>query len=405
MKNLAIFLFTFLVISADLKLTIHPHIHWVIWLLLIFPFIVKDILFKGIVKSPLFFFSIFTFLSGVLSSLIVVNSLETLIQATKFTLIFLTLYYFLYYNKKNWDPFYKAINFSVYINSFLLILGIIGIPVAQLLTGDGRWGTILAYPGSLVKIGILGLYVNVFSLILIKDKYRKTIMLVILSLFIIFMDGSRTGMLIIALTILLIPLLYFLLNYHNKIKAVIIPFILVTFMGLWLPIIIPYFLNTRVGQSINNLFSSNSIIQGLSNIDPARYMMFDTAIKKILDSPLIGTGAFSTRGIYEDGSSMVVHNTYLQIWGDYGLVGLVSYLLIILVWIFLLPKVLIKLQVSNDNLFKVRVCSSILVLVYFAFNGFFHPYSTELSEWILFIFPISIYFEFYKNKHIPELIH
>lgn len=398
MRNLAIFLFTILVLSADLKVIISPYIHWVCWLLLIFPFIMLDMLFKGLVKNQIIYIIFSIFLLGCLFNLIFISDIETLVQITKFTLIFLTLYYFAFYNKNIWDPFFKAINFSVYINSFLLFLGLFGIPVAKLMTSDGRWGTFLAFPGSLVKIGILGFYLNIFVFLLIKEKRKHALILLGLSLFIIQMDGSRTGMLILLLTLFIIPILYFLINYQNFVKSIVVLFSLFISITLCILILFPYLSNTRLGENIINLINSDSIAEGFNNIDPARYMMIQTAIEKINKNPFFGTGALTTVGIYEDGSSMVVHNTYLQIWGDYGFISFISYIFIILGWILFLPKIFYKLQTYNDNFFNVKVCSSILILNYYILNGLFHPYSTELSEWILFIVPFSLIYELYKQS-------
>lgn len=126
--------------------------------------------------------------------------------------------------------------------------------------------------------------------------------------------------------------------------------------------------------------------------------MFKSAIEKIYSNPYFGTGAFTTVGVYEDGSSMVVHNTYLQLWGDFGLLGILGMALMLLGWLALIPKIMKQIQINKDMTENVLVCSSILMLTYFIGNGLFHPYSTELAEWIIFIIPLAYCYNFYKRS-------
>lgn len=55
---------------------------------------------------------------------------------------------------------------------------------------------------------------------------------------------------------------------------------------------------------------------------------------------------------------MVVHNTYLQVWGDFGLFGLAGIFLVYFGWFALVPRILNKLQ-NNINL-KENVVVSLL---------------------------------------------
>ncbi|MBD8037769.1 O-antigen ligase family protein [Solibacillus sp. A46] len=399
-KNFSISLFILLVIFADLKVTISPYIHWIAWLVLIFPLFMFSIYKKGIVKSPLLWLGLFIFFLGVVSSLFTGLNIETVIQCVKLLLIFSTLYFFLYYSNFKWESVVKIINLSVLINVIFLIIGTIGGTVlATLMTADGRWGTILAYPGSLVKIGVLGFYINVMSVLLLhkKDKIFPMLML-ILSMYIIFMDGSRTGMLTVLLTLPIIIFFYAILNYKNKIKFVMLPTIFIIALSASVIFAIPILKESRIGNNIMNILQSSSVDEALKKIDPARYSMYLEAMNKILENPFIGSGAFTTVGNIEDSAGMVVHNTYLQVWGDFGLFGLAGIFLVYFGWFALVPRILNKLQKNINLKENVVVCCSILILTYFILNGLFHPYSTEMSEWILYIIPLTICYSFFAKE-------
>ncbi|MBK3497126.1 O-antigen ligase family protein [Viridibacillus sp. YIM B01967] len=399
MRKAFILLFILLALFADLKVTLFPYIHWVAWIILIAPFMLKDFFKKGLIFSP-FLGIIFTvFLLGCFLSLINIPSYETIVQIIKFITIFITLYYFVHYNTLNWKDIFNIFNLAVIVNSLLLIVGSLGIyPLAQILTSDGRWGTLLAFPGSLVKIGACGFYLNITAMLYLKisNKIRSSILL-ILSIFIVYMDGSRTGMLLIFITTFCIPIFYFLVNKKNKIKSVVIPFVGCFVFVITLMIMLPFMVNSRIGSSALKLINAGSLANGLDMIDPARYMMLLSALEKISANPFIGTGSFTTVGVYADNSSMVVHNTYLQIWGDYGILGLLGIVSIYFIWLFSIPNIMKRIQIEGSTMDCVIICSSILMLCYVGLNGFFHPYSTELSEWIILIIPLAAYYHFYRK--------
>jgi len=388
-----------LALFADLKVTISPHIHWIAWLVLILPLIVSSIYKRGIVVSPSLWIGVFMFSIGIISSFFYNANLETLIQLIKFLLIFITLYFFLFYSVINWGLIVSVINIAVIINVLLLILGLLGISaVSSLMTIDGRWGTIFVYPGSLVKIGIIGFYINIFALLLYKTKEKFVpLVMVLLSVFIIYMDGSRTGMIAMLVTLPIIPLLYSISNYRDKVKFILFPFILfISFFTLIL-ISLPFLKDFRIGKNILSLIQTPSISSGLELIDPIRYSMYQVAIEKVISSPFLGSGAFSTIGTLEDTGGMVVHNTYLQAWGDFGILGLIGMCSICFGWIVLIPYLLKRIQINYDIKENVLICSSILMLIYFVLNGLFHPYSTEFSEWIMYIIPLTICYTYLKN--------
>lgn len=401
MKKIAILMFVFLCLSADLKVTVFPYIHWVSWLILVLPFMTADFINKGFVVSPFLHLTLFVFMLGCMTSLFIEPNLETVIQIIKFTVIFVTLYYFLFYKSFELESIVHIFNLAVILNSVFLIIGVMNIfPVAYLLTSDGRWGTILAYPGTLVKIGAIGVYINLMAVFMnFKRKKLVPIIMLILGLFIIVMDGSRTGMLVIIFTSIIFPILYFVVNIKDKTRAVFIPFIFSLIFFMILILLSPLIIESRIGESLLKFYNVSSLSEALKSIDPTRYDMILAAFDKISSSPFLGSGAFSTVATEGTAKGMVVHNSYLQVWGDFGFFGLISIIFLYLGWIFMLPRVFKKLQIIGNSSVSSIICSAILLLVYFILNGLFHPYSTEFSEWITFIIPLTIIYQFYRDDN------
>ena len=405
MKKIMIILFIVLALAADLKVTIFPYIHWIAWLILILPLIINGIFKRGIKVSPMLGIVFLLIFIGMISSFFINTNLENGVQILKVFLIAVTIYYFIYYSDIGWKEANIAINIILIINVILLLLGILGLSVfSSLMTSDGRWGTFMAYPGSLVKIGAIGFYFNFMAFMVRKEKKNKIIHFILLlsSLFVVYMDGSRTGMLVLLLTFIVAYLFYFLINYRNKLKVIIIPIIAIVISIPIILINLPYLLKSRIATSVINLISSNNISSGLELVDSSRFMMIKSAINKIYSSPFIGSGAFTTVGVYEDGTSMVVHNTYLQFWGDFGLFGIIGLLFLYFAWICFLPKMAYFIQLNKYIKGNILVTFSVLMLFYYILNGFFHPYSTELSEWITFIIPLTYCYNFYRGYFQKE---
>lgn len=392
MKKISLLLFVGLALSADLKITIYPYIHWLFWLILVMPFILRDYFKKGLVYSPHLIISPLIFMFGFLISSMLNVTIDSLVQFLKFVLIFLTLYYFIHYTHDFFRVIFPFLNIILLLNASMLIIGYFGfLQIAYKLTGEGRWGTLLNYPGSLVKIGVISLFYN-FMVFILNKKKQKIIPLIFLALsvMVIFFDGSRTGLLLSILLLVFSPFII----WREKLSKKIVLFIPFTLLISYFFIDIGEIINTRLLKNISML-QSDRTLSALYNIDPSRYEMLISVFNKISENPFLGGGPFSTVLFFSNGSSMVVHNAYLQIWGDYGLFGFLGFVGITCSWIFVLPKVLKAIHQEESQITKAIVYSSILLLLYFNLSGFFHPYSTEFSEWMTYFLPISTYYSFY----------
>ncbi|GCD81087.1 hypothetical protein PTHTG4_01490 [Parageobacillus thermoglucosidasius] len=395
--KIVFFLWGIIIISADLKVTIYPYIHWIAFFIMIFPIIVCKLLTKKIVLNIPYYCIACFFLITIICNGWVSSNPETMIQYVKLFFIFLTTLFFLgeyRYSLYVWQGFV----FAVILNFVLLFLGVyFNFNTAYLLTSDGRWGTLLNYPGSLVKVGLVSLLFFSFTAILLKG-WNKIIAItfIIMSIFIITYDGSRTGLLLCGVLFLILSIsLLFEKKYIRYFQIKL--FFTLNIISLGTIILIPkilQFSTSRLGKLFTNL-NAKGFIDGLRASDPTRFEMLIAAVENIKRHPIIGNGVFETTYLV-DGKPMVVHNTYLQIWGDFGVLSTISYIALTFFWLFLIPK-RTRLVVKQENIkYKALYYNSIFLLIYFNINGLFHPISTEFSEWILFIIPFSIVYNIKK---------
>lgn len=131
---------------------------------------------------------------------------------------------------------------------------------------------------------------------------------------------------------------------------------------------------------------------GLKAFDTTRYDMLQRALDLIHEHPILGNGCQSAAITTElEGSErMVVHNAYLQLWADYGLLGLATFLVIVLGWITEAPARLRRIVAVRDLPQRARYYNALFILLWFGTSLMFHPFSSEWSEWILFLVPTCL---------------
>jgi hypothetical protein len=296
---------------------------------------------------------------------------------------------------------FRAFLFSIYLNLVLLLLGIAGAGALASMMGPERWGTLLNYPGSLSRVGVLGVCFSAY-MVLANDKALQWVSLLIASLLLVYFDGSRTSLLVlvgVALPFLLAVRLAERRGSRFTSMRLGFALVITIFLGIavwrFVPVA-PVGSDTgpepirRVVQFASSLKLQGSA--GLALADPVRARMLSTGLEALQNAGLLGTGIGSTRADTDVGV-MVVHMTYLQILGDLGVLGLLAYVSLILGW---LPKTrrafrnIRSLQTPQE---RAIYYNAIFLLVAFALQGVFHPLSTEWSEWIAFIVPYALFWQ------------
>ncbi|EDL65258.1 hypothetical protein BSG1_11791 [Bacillus sp. SG-1] len=394
--SIIVFIWSFLVISADLKSTIHPYIHWIVTAFLLVPLMFLQFIKHPIIQLKGTLFYLLFVLSLLISGFGTESIFYTLEQTAKLTIILIIALSFFNTFPKYSRYAFLAFIVSAYINLSLLLMGKYGgLPFAELMTGDGRWGNVLNFPGSLTKVGVIPLVYALYCLAVIRPFAFKYIIMTGVCISVILLDGSRTGTFMLVLACLFI---LFILLLEKNIGGMLRKHpVLIIFTVFSVGTLLYGFLTERIFSfnlvdsrlflTVRNVFSEG-IVEGFRESDPYRYQMTQEALEKVLKNPLIGSG-LGTNQV----DSIVIHNTYLQVWADTGWIGLTGYCLFISFWILYVRRFFVTLSETRDPRRRGEYYCSLFILIYFIVNGFFHPLSTEWSEWILFIVSFSLFFE------------
>ena len=146
----------------------------------------------------------------------------------------------------------------------------------------------------------------------------------------------------------------------------------------------------RIGQLAVNVRVYGAA--GLAIADERRARMLEIGMDAFRRAPFIGTGVGTTQADTDIGL-MVVHMTYLQIIGDLGLLGLFAYLWLVLGWLPFLPRAWRSISRLPNPESRAPYYNAIFLLGAFALSGLFHPLSTEWTEWIMFVVPSALFWE------------
>ena len=95
---------------------------------------------------------------------------------------------------------------------------------------------------------------------------------------------------------------------------------------------------------------------------------------------------------------MSVHMTYLQIWADLGIFGLLAYLWVTCGWAPQLRRAFLAVRSIGSAEERAIYYNAVFILMFFVFSGFFHPVSTEWSEWIAFAIALGFFSELTGTK-------
>lgn len=387
-----LFLAIFLFLQADLKVSINPYIHWFVAFITIAVLVLLGT--KSIWKMNVPFQVLLTLVpfGMLLNFFLIRGSWYDIGQAVKILLIFSSVIVF--YNFFNRYIYIKnALVVSLFVNVMFLLLAIIlNFPTAKIMTGDGRWGTIFNFPGSLAKVGMLTLIYGLYGLIASKNRRLYYLLVLSCSLITIIMDGSRTALLGSALCVVLMFAIL-IMEYYGKQKHKSLKRTSLFLATIFLSGVIFYNIGGSVSertiQFVSNIFSGDTQ-NGLKESDATRYSMLKTGMQAIAEHPYIGTGMGTTVAQISSGDLITVHLSYLQLWGDAGIIAFAFYVILCLYGLYtaFLGVYNGKKIIELDK--RAFIYSMSVAVAYYIFNGFFHPFSTEWSEWIIFIMAVGV---------------
>lgn len=250
------------------------------------------------------------------------------------------------------------------------------IPDWYILLGDQRQGSVVAYPGVLWKTtAFFGPFIiaNWFD----RQKLSATNFFVLsFSIYLLIMDGSRTGFIWFLFSLFSLVLLRFVKSRGRVSPKIMVGLVVAIFVLTSLF----YWLND--GENILwDVLAYDRLVDG----DETRSEMLADGIRAAVECFPFGCG-FSASVTQTTDGPMVIHNAYLSSLGDLGLIGFFA-----LVGIVVSPFIPLFLQVGtrgqvvkNSSYFSFAAGLGVLG---FAFSWMLHPLTTEMSEWgLLFIF-------------------
>ena len=271
--------------------------------------------------------------------------------------------------------------------NFALLAG--GMAVGGLTAGMmywGRWGTVLNYPGALWRLAIVAWLYSAY--LMVRQRSLGYLSLFLVSTLLIFLDGARTSLLLLVFgAAFLIAILG--MERRRLLRTMITAqFAVLAVAGLLLTF------GDELSQQQNGVARLITTVTSLGSggadeADLTRSAMLTQVTRAIQDHPVMGTGFLSTRTETPAGP-MVVHNTYLQVWADLGLLGVVSYVWLVFGWMAWLPKALRRIRALSDDQQRAIYYNAIFLLFVFDLTGFLHPLSTEWAQWIPFLVPYSL---------------
>jgi O-antigen ligase len=274
----------------------------------------------------------------------------------------------------------------------LLLGGFLGWSSADMMAPD-RWGTLLNYPGSLWRVAIT---VWVFAAyLLVRRRSLASVGLLAASSVLVYADGARTGILILLAGA--VYLVFVIAAEADRLRRALIVCgagiallaLAVTFSGIVSaePDSKPEGVLERVAQLSGSVEEGR--YEGLETADVIRYQMLQDVVAAIRNHPLLGTGIETTMTETFVGP-MPVHMMYLQVWADLGIVGLVAYVWLLWGWIASMPAAMRAIRLLSDPSERAVYYNALFLLLMYGLIGFFHPLSTEWSEWIVFVVPYAL---------------
>jgi len=275
---------------------------------------------------------------------------------------------------------------AVWVNFAILVGGMAVGGVTSGMMGPGRWGTVLNYPGALWRLAIVAWLFSAY--LMVRRRSIGYFSLFIVSTLLIFLDGARTSLLLLFFGVAFLFIILGMERRRYLRMMITVQIGLLALAGLLLTV------GNDLSQQQNGLARLITTVTSLGSggadeADITRSAMFIEASDAIREHPVMGTGFLSTKAETPVGP-MVVHNTYLQVWADLGLLGIVSYLWLVFGWMAWVPIALRRIRALSDDRLRAIYYNAIFLLFVFDLTGFFHPLSTEWAQWIPCLVPYSL---------------
>ena len=371
-----------LVVLGDLRSLITPAGYWALWGAVVLVGCVsapERLSFKVSRELSIFILGfVLLFVAFVLSS-IANSDVQTFYQALKILcigLVFMCIYTHSY--RLEQGDYYSISAVSISVGFFFFLLAKYYLTNWHIELGDGRQGSQFAYPGVLWKT--CAFFAGFVIVGMLFDAKNKAVSLAVLLAagYVLVMDSSRTGFIVFFLELILI----FLLSMHVRPKTTLL---LCLLSLITVTAILMFYSN---GYDFLNMNDSPLVVDRLAAGDPVRAQMLADGLRQFEGCMPFGCG-FGSTTTQVDGGPMVVHNAFLSSGGDLGLFGFFGLLILVFSPLFIFAARLWSYTLYSEQdkekhvfIYSVAAFGSSLG---FALLLMLHPFSTELSEWGIWI--------------------
>lgn len=263
----------------------------------------------------------------------------------------------------------------------------------------GREGSFLAWPGVIWKVGAFFLPLFLADMLVHRRSWMANGLAFAACVFLVVIDGSRTGLLVLGMAILAFLVLliwrreWSVLSGIKSTVAVCVPALLVLLLfsaGVgYLAHGRSVVHSSKTTGTVGIFASETEALVGtaidpvtktrLGDGDPERVKLLLNGIDRALDCLPLGCGFGSTSIDPGYGVSMSVHNAYVGALADFGLLGLAGMLGFVVAAIIPIWRVLRTPQVASEDMYFV-VAAAGSALAYLA-SLMLHTFSSEMSEW------------------------
>lgn len=219
----------------------------------------------------------------------------------------------------------------------------------------------------------------------LKNKYLKIIsyLILILSIYTLLLLGSRSSYIYFSM-ILIISISYSFFRYRNKIKTFF------KSLHLFSGFLIAYFLFILF-VGFNNSASVNQRITTISledNSTQIRLRYYNHGLTSLMNNPIIGVGLgnWKVKSIDLDSENIksyvvpyYLHNDFLEVGAELGIIGLILYLCLFVLVMFKLMK-MIFLDIKNGKNSLPKYILFLSLIVYFIDSNLNFPHGRALSQ-------------------------
>ena len=369
-----------LVVLGDLRNLITPSGYWMLWGVVTFLGFVSafdKMTIKLARELNVYVVGFLVLFVAFLLSSIVNFDFRTFYQAIKILcigVVFLCVY--MHSLRLAQGDYYSISAVSICVGFFVFCLTKYYLIRWHVVLDDGRQGSQLAYPGVLWKT--CAFFAGFVMVGMLFDGKSKVVSVFVLmaAVYVLVMDSSRTGFMVFLLQLAFV----FILSLYIRPRVTL----WLCFLCLILMTVVLFFYGSS--YVFLNVDSSPLVLGRFLSGDPVRVQMLADGLVQLKVCMPFGCG-FGSTTTEAHGETMVVHNAFLASGGDLGVLGFVG--LFVLVFS---PLLVYAVRIGRYILCEHKV-KQIFVYSIAAYGGslgfalllMLHPFSTELSEWGIWI--------------------